>query len=189
MAQNEKLRPKQELQTSPAELETARYEQQEKIREKLEREKDTPEHSAEDARQEALEAAKSVEKQERKEKSPTKERAPRGPLSKKQREASFKQTMSQVQQEMSAPSRVFSKVIHNKSVEKVSNVVGATIARPNAILAGSLTAFIFTLSVFLIARHYGYPLSGTESIASFAIGWMAGLLFDYLRLEFTGGRS
>src|SRR6478736_3728915 len=54
---------------------------------------------------------------------------------KRQREESFEATMKQIRSEMSAPARTFSKVIHNKTVERVSETVGATVARPNAVLA------------------------------------------------------
>ena len=84
--------------------------------------------------------------------------------------------------------RTFSKVIHNPVVEKTSEVVGSTVARPNAILSGSVGAFILVLGVFLIARHYGYQLSGAETIVAFAIGWVVGIVYDFLRAMITGSR-
>jgi hypothetical protein len=94
--------------------------------------------------------------------------------------------MREVRSHMSAPSRAFSKVIHNPAVEKTSDALGNTVARPNAILSGSLFAFLFTLAVYLIARYSGYPLSGTETIASFILGWVLGLIYDYVRLLVLG---
>ena len=87
---------------------------------------------------------------------------------------------------MSAPGRAFSSFIHNKTVEKVSESVGNTVARPNAILSGAVFAFLFTLVIYLVARHNGYPISGSETIASFALGWILGLLFDYIRVLVLG---
>jgi hypothetical protein len=110
----------------------------------------------------------------------------RGPASKRERAASYDRTMQEVRSQMSAPSRTFSAIIHNPVVEKTSDVVGNTIARPNAILSGALFAFIFTLAIYLMARFNGYPLSGTESIASFAGGWILGIIFDYFRLLIVG---
>ncbi len=188
MKSNEKLQSKQERDTSPAELENIRHEQQEKLRELHEKADKTPEKSVESARQEALEQASPVEKEKRTPEKVSRERRKDGPVPKKARDASFNRTMKHIQDDMNVPSRTFSKFIHNKTVDRVSNAVGSTIARPNAILSGSIFAFVFTLGIFLIARHYGYPLSGTETIAGFAIGWLVGLLFDYLRLEIRGGR-
>jgi hypothetical protein len=94
--------------------------------------------------------------------------------------------MGEIRAHMSAPDRVFSSIIHNKTVEKVSDAVGSTIARPNAILSGSVFAFIFTLVIYLVANHNGYALSGSETIASFALGWLIGLIFDYVRVLIIG---
>jgi hypothetical protein len=94
--------------------------------------------------------------------------------------------MKDVQRELSPGSRAFSKVIHNPIVEKTSEVVGGTVARPNAVLAGAISAFILTLAVYVIARTIGYTLSGFETIAAFIIGWVIGIIYDYLRLIITG---
>jgi hypothetical protein len=100
------------------------------------------------------------------------------------RNASYKQTMDTIQREMSAPSRVFSKVIHNKTVEEVSNVIGATIARPNAILSGAICAFVLVLGLYSLAKYMGFALYGSETIAAFIAGWLIGILFDLLRTIF-----
>lgn len=104
------------------------------------------------------------------------------------RKESFQKTMTIIQSQMSSPSRTFSRVIHNPVVEKMSEAAGRTVARPNAILAGSLAAFILTLVIYLVARSRGYPLSGSETIAAFALGWAIGLIVDYARAAYRGGR-
>jgi hypothetical protein len=143
--------------------------------------------TGEAAKHEALEAAVSHEKPASEERDTPSPAVRRGSI-KSERGASYKRTMTHIQSEMSAPSRAFSKVIHNKAVEKTSDVVGATVARPNAILAGSIFAFVFTLATYLVAKHYGYQLSGFETIGSFALGWVVGLLFDFFRVMITGKR-
>ncbi|NCU38442.1 hypothetical protein EOL96_05295 [Candidatus Saccharibacteria bacterium] len=158
----------------------------------IEREK-TPEintNEAEGARQEALEqASNSREKESKSANKSSAEKSPaerRGPASKAEREASFQTTMKEVRTQMSGSSRTFSKFIHQPTVEKISNTVGSTIARPNAILSGSVFAFLFTLGIYVLARFNGYPLTGTETIASFFLGWAVGLIADYFRLIVTG---
>lgn len=101
-------------------------------------------------------------------------------------EANFQKTMQEVRSEMSAPSRTFSKVIHNKTIEKVSDAAGKSVARPNAILSGAVFAFILTLGVYLLAKNFGYPLSGFETIGAFLLGWTLGLVFDFLKIMITG---
>jgi hypothetical protein len=193
MADSERLANNNERTKSPDELQHIRQEQLNRIHEQHEKPVDNVEQSPEKTRElvdDAREKAKDKEqlaKPERKAKNL--ERRRDGIAPKAERAASYKHTMKQVQSELPPVNRAFSKFIHNKTVERVSDTVGSTVARPNAILAGSFMAFVFTLTIFLVARYYGYPLSGTETIAAFALGWMAGLLFDYLRLEFTGGRK
>lgn len=184
----EKTTPTPETESVSHEaLERLRHERQEQLNEDRERassQESSPE-DIKDIHKEALEHAASTSEQLPQEASPV-ERRNRGPISRKERDVSFAATMNEVRQHMSAPSRTFSQVIHNKAVEKTSEVVGGTIARPNAILAGAIAAFAFTLAVYLIAKNYGYPLSGFESIGAFAIGWVLGLMYDFLKIMITG---
>ena len=101
----------------------------------------------------------------------------------------FDKTMAAVQSQLSPSSRAFSKVIHNPAIEKASEVTGNTVARPNALLSGAVAAFVLTLAIYLIARFNGYPLSGAESIAAFALGWLCGLAFDFVRMMMLGRRN
>ena len=148
-----------------------------------------PEKNVENLRDVAEKAAelekakpeKQVAKLEKRRDTPTQRRS--------KAKASYKKTMKETQAHMKPAERSFSKVIHNPAVEKTSEVVGSTVARPNAILVGSLTAFLFTLGLYVIAKYYGYPLKGSETIAAFVLGWAVGLLFDYLRVMITGKRA
>lgn len=120
------------------------------------------------------------------------QQAPQGPsarrITAKEKERVFQETMKSVRSHLNAPERTFSKIIHNKAVEKTSDVVGNTVARPNAILAGSLAALLLTGAVYILARTFGYPLSGFETIGSFIIGFVLGILFDFFRVMITGRR-
>jgi len=165
----------------------------EKLRENAERGVESGDKSEERARVEALEAAISVEKG-----GAEKTRGPkegpvvtrrRGGISKKEKTASFKKHMAQVQAELPPTQRAFSKLIHSPVVEKTSEVVGGTIARPNAILSGAIVAFVLVLAVYLVAKHYGYVLSGFETIGAFIVGWVLGVLYDYIRALVTGKSS
>lgn len=111
------------------------------------------------------------------------------PHSKTQKKLAYKQTMRHIQSEMPPTSRVFSKVIHSPIVESTSDVIGKTVARPNAVLAGSFTAFVVTLGLYSLAQYIGFPLSGFEMIGAFIVGWIIGILFDFLRVMATGKTS
>lgn len=110
-------------------------------------------------------------------------------VTKRDREASYRKTMKHIQNEMPASSRTFSKVIHIPVVEKTSDAVGSTLARPNALLAGSFTAFILVTLIYIVAKTLGYRLSGFETMAAFVAGWIIGLAYDYIRIMATGKRT
>lgn len=100
----------------------------------------------------------------------------------------YKQTMKRVQSELSLPARTFSKIIHAPFIEKSSEIIGSSLARPNAILAGSFTALVMVSIIYVVARTYGYRLSGFETIATFVLGWIIGIVFDYVKVMATGKR-
>jgi uncharacterized membrane protein YdbT with pleckstrin-like domain len=112
--------------------------------------------------------------------------SPHRVISHESREVVFNESMLDIQKRMSAPSRAFSKVIHNPVVEDTSEVVGRTIARPTSILSGSACAFIVLLGVYLLAKHNGFALSGSEFIGVFILGWALGLLIDFFRHMVSG---
>lgn len=110
-------------------------------------------------------------------------------ITKSDKDAAYQQTLKEIRSQMNAPSRTFSKLIHNRVVEQVSDIVSNTIARPNAIISGSTTALVLVSAVYLIAKQYGYPMSGFETIGAFIIGWLVGLIYDYAKVTISGGRS
>lgn len=172
----------------------AAREQAERLQNRLEKAGEhSPERQAEQAEKARAEASKEalMSKEAGKEHKQATESS--GPalrrITKQQKEEEYKQTMSRVRSHMSAPARTFSKVIHNPGVEKVSDIAGSTIARPNAILAGGIFAFLLTGIAYLLARTFGYPLSGFETIGAFILGFIIGLLYDFLRAMITGKKA
>lgn len=193
MSNNERLPGfSPERAPDPKELEKAREQGRERIGEQLEQNVEkSPETNAEMARHEALELSKSHEQETEAQET---EAAPpiekdNGMSRKARLEQSYDHIMGEVQPQLSPASRAFSKVIHNKTVEKTSEVVGVTIARPNAILSGAIFAFALTLAVYLIGKQLGYPLSGAETIVAFVFGWIIGILYDFLKVMITGKKS
>jgi len=151
------------------------------------------EKSEQDARIEALKEAVSVESGSAEKKARggngVAPKRRHGTVSKKEKDASYKKHMKQVQSELSPTSRVFSKVIHAPVIEKSSEIIGSTVARPNAILSGAVVAFFAVLLVYLVSKYYGYPLSGFESIGAFIVGWTLGILYDFFKVMITGKKA
>lgn len=145
----------------------------------------SPERAAEalaSARKEAHETAISVEAPRHEAGKNASTHHVRQVASRRARAKAYKDIMRHTQAELTPASRTFSKVIHHPVVEQASAAIGATIARPNAILFGALFALIISGGIYAIARYYGYALSGFEAIGSFAIGWVFGMLVDFVRL-------
>lgn len=178
----------EKLELSNEQLEAARSRVEASIENNVENSKiENGEKSEAKARHEANEQAVSLERGSAEKKGKEAPAARRhGVVSKKARNESYKQNMKALQAELPAAQRTFSKVIHNPVVEKTSEAVGSTIARPNAILAGSMVAFFLVLAVYLVAKHLGYPLSGFETIGAFIVGWLIGILYDFFRVMITG---
>lgn len=150
------------------------------------------ERSEAKARAEALENAISVEagsaeKQAKEARTPAQRR--HGVVSKKERDLSYKKHMAAIQAELPPTKRAFSKFIHTPVVEKTSEAIGSTIARPNAVLAGAVVAFVAVLAVYLTAKHFGYALSGFETIGAFIVGWVLGVLYDFFKVMITGKKA
>lgn len=195
MSENEHIpqspenRPNQEL--SPEQLESYLKAEAAVERSAEKAKVENGEKAAEKAKVEALKEAVSVEKgsaeKKKKEVSPAGRR--HGVVSKKQKTASYNAHMKKLQAELPPVQRGFSKLIHNPVVEKTSEVVGNTVARPNAVLAGAFLAFVAVLIVYLTAKHFGYVLSGFETIGAFIVGWILGILYDFFRVMVTGKKS
>lgn len=189
MKNNEQLNGSHEHYTNPGEIEAAGDKQREILREQHEKGlEQSPDNREEDARAEALEKATASrhEKQLATTHEHTAGERRRGVISRKERDASYQATMKEIQTHMTPAERTFSKVIHNKAVEQASEALAGTVARPNAILSGAVAAFVISLTTLLIAKHYGYRLSGFEAIGAFAAGWLIGILYDFFKVMITG---
>jgi len=105
-----------------------------------------------------------------------------------QRKHTYKDTLSRIRTGLPAPLRPLSKIIHQPAIEKLSDALSATIARPGAILAGSVTAFLFVSGAYFMALYNGFSLSGSETFIAFAAGWIAGIVFDLTLTLFRRNR-
>lgn len=101
--------------------------------------------------------------------------------SKKQLQTSFDKQLNDIQAQMPVMNRLLSKIIHNPAVEGLIDFISKTLARPNALLFGSISAFIGVGGTYLVAIYYGYELSGLETLVAFIIGWFIGILYDLLK--------
>jgi hypothetical protein len=91
-----------------------------------------------------------------------------------------KLTMNKVWKQEKPLERTFSKVVHNNTVDTISNVTGATAARPSGLLFGGIFSVVGSLGVLIISRYYGYEYNFLLSILFFIGGFFFGLLVELL---------
>jgi hypothetical protein len=92
----------------------------------------------------------------------------------------YKQGLKRIQQRLSSPNRAFSKVVHNKAVETISNVSATTVARPSGLLGGSICAFLGSLILLYSAKHYGFRYNYLMFAIFFVGGFVVGLVLELL---------
>ena len=150
----------------------------EKGRESSEKHAETVKDTLEDIRAEALDKSKPSEEMVLKREESAQE--PEAPLlvNSDLKNIKYKRTLQSVRKDLKPSERVLSKVIHNQTVDAVSEVAGKTIARPSGFLTGAIFAFIGS-SVFLwVTKHYGYQYNFLFFVMLFASGFVIGLLVE-----------
>lgn len=96
-----------------------------------------------------------------------------------QKKTAYAQTMRRITQSLPRPAaRVFSKLIHQPVIERVSEISGKTIFRPSLTLGMSLGALLGGSTFYVMAERYGFSLSGSEFMVSALLGGVAGLVFE-----------
>lgn len=148
--------------------------------------KQKPGHSERKMLAEARKLAEEIEHQDTQ--SPAHERKRRGPITKKQLNSSFKNQIKSAETDMTTAERITSRFIHIRLIEKTSDVLSNTVARPNALLSGSITAFIGISVIYFVSKYYGFQLTGFETMGAFIAGWSLGLLYDYATVLFRNRR-
>lgn len=109
-------------------------------------------------------------------------------MTKRPSKLSFKQTLSNIREDMTPIEKLFSYFIHNRVVDAISQTISRTVMRPIPIIVGALTALVAGITLYIVSVLMQYSWSGSEIIASFAAGWSLGMIYDYTLL-LTKGRK
>ena len=165
-----------------SELHQTLSKEREVAQEKLQDNEADQSHRKREAEQQVAELAKTKEDHQKHETTETKQHDM--PKSRTDKEYGFRATMHTVQKDMSSPERQFSKFIHRPIVEKASEVAGKTVARPSGIAGASIAAFVGILMIYGIAKYVGFTLSGSEMPILLAIGFIIGLIGEWLYKSF-----
>lgn len=99
-------------------------------------------------------------------------------VNKQLKDAAYHRTLLRVQKRLSAPMRVFSKVVHSPAFDKSSEVASKTIARPSGMLGGAFFAMVGTLGLYWLTQNYGYEYNYLLAIVLFIGGAIIGLTIE-----------
>ena len=99
-------------------------------------------------------------------------------------------TWTSIRQNLSPSQKTFSKVIHNPVISSVSEFTAKTLARPYAILAGSVVAVIGSAVYLYLTKHYGYQYNYFVPILLFVGGLAAGIAVElFYKMLFAGHKK
>ncbi len=90
----------------------------------------------------------------------------------------LERTLARVRHHLSKPSKTLSKIVHQPTVQAVSEVGAKTVARPSGLLAGSLCAFIGSSVIFYLSKHYGFEYNYLLFFVFFVSGFFIGLIIE-----------
>lgn len=96
----------------------------------------------------------------------------------------YKRSLRQIQSKLPKAERLMSRVIHNGTVEKVSNISAQTIARPTGLLVGGFAALAGSSFVLYQAKHYGFVYNYSVLPILFGGGYLLGLMLELVLKRF-----
>lgn len=92
----------------------------------------------------------------------------------------YRHTLASLQHRLRPRQRSFSRFIHRPIIERASEVMASTIARPSVALGATVTAALVGGFFYISARRYGFQLSGSEFIVSLLAGGLLGFALEQI---------
>ncbi len=101
-------------------------------------------------------------------------------FSKRERRVAFKKEIKRVQSQLPPASRALSKVVHNRAVESISEVLEETVLRPSVLIGGATVGLVGGTIFYIYARLAGFTLSGSEFLISMLAGALIGIVLEII---------
>lgn len=151
---------------------------------RIEKESDRPEKSAENNAEDLRNIRHKVEnlahsKNESKIDKP-KQNTSHVLVSKQLKQEMLTKTIKKVQKKLNPTQRTLSKIVHNPTVDKISNVSEKTVARPYGILGGGLLALLGSIFSTYLTKQFGLPYNLLVFVLLFTLGYLVTTLFELL---------
>ncbi len=90
----------------------------------------------------------------------------------------YKRWLKRARKQLPFHKKLFSQLVHQSSVEMISELAAETIGRPSGVLGGGILALAGSLAYYYIAKHYGYEYNFLLFVLLLAAGFVVGCLIE-----------
>ncbi len=136
-----------------------------------------------------LETEKNKETAEKKKEAKVEKHQPHVASTPKERNRVYKREIKKVQSQLPPSARTFSKVVHNRAVEAVSDVAEKTVLRPSVLIGGSVVGLLLGGLVYFAARYYGYPIPAWSLMMFLVVGGVLGIVIEFVLKATPSGKK
>lgn len=109
-------------------------------------------------------------------------------INKELRGIMLSRTLTSIRKKLPVASRQFSKIVHAKPIETMSEIGEKTIARPPGLLFGGIAALVGSGITYYMAKHYGFRYNFLLFFLLFATGYIIGSIAEFLLYLVRGKR-
>lgn len=92
----------------------------------------------------------------------------------------YRQSLDHANHNLSVTDRLFSNIAHSKLLELASEIGAKTIARPNAVLGGSILMVFGGLTAFIIAKYVGFELPFSILVVLYTTGFILSIALEII---------
>lgn len=110
-------------------------------------------------------------------------------IDKQVKNKAYKDTIKKTQRRLPRRQRAFSKIIHQPTIEAVSEFGSKTVARPSALLSSGIFALVGTSLLVWITRYYGFRYNFFMYVAFLVLGFLVGLAVEAIWKTVKGKAS
>ncbi len=105
-------------------------------------------------------------------------------IDRKVKAKTLKKELEEIRSNLSLTQKVLSKVIHQQTISKLSDIGAKTIARPSGLLGGGILAFCGSLIYLLFTKYVGMKYNYLIFIFLFLSGYLITLATEFLIRSF-----
>lgn len=99
-------------------------------------------------------------------------------ITKKLKDIKYQETLSQIRNKLSTNQKRFSNLVHQPTIDSVSEIGAKTVARPSGIIGGSSFALVGSIILIFISNKIGFEFPQSIFILLFCTGFFIGLIIE-----------